>query len=98
MKGFRFYAESRDTVARLKERAAQGETVDCVALLIDDCDNGGRNWRYNPQGFSTAIQDNPHSYSLNGCSVEWLATECKRIPETLARKLAPQLFNRIGEG
>ena len=39
MKGFRFYAESRDTVARLKERAAQGETVDCVALLIGLPDN-----------------------------------------------------------
>lgn len=97
MNGFRFYAESRDTVAQLRARAEQGETLDCVALLIGDCDNGGRNWRYNPQGFSVAIQGNAFSYSLNGCSVEWLATECKRIPESLARDLAPQLFARIGE-
>lgn len=87
MKGFRFYAESRDTVARLKERAENGEHVDCLALDISD-----DRWRYNPGAVSTAILNSPSSVGYNSVSLEYLAKKCKRIPESLARSLHPELF------
>lgn len=93
MKGVRFYAESRETVARLKERAANGEKVACFALDIEDVN--GRSWRYNPGGAGLAIDGVFSSVCYTSCSLDWLRTKCKRIPESLARKLHPELISYL---
>lgn len=90
MKGFRFYAESRETVAQLKARAERGERVPCFALHIED-----PRWRYSPGGAGCAIEGVPGSVGFTSCSLDWLRTKCKRIPEGLARELHPELFTYL---
>jgi len=90
MKGFRFYAESRLTVAKLTARANAGERVECLALDISESD--GRAWRYNPGAVSVALTGDPGSLGYGVVSLEYLAKRCKRIPEPLARRLHPELF------
>lgn len=112
MKGYRFYAampEARGsksaskanpfdpwTVARLKEKAADGFKTDLVAVLVND--TGAPYWQGatgNMDAVSTAIEGNAFSYCFCSVGREWLAKRCTRVPEDLARQLSPELFTYL---
>ena len=108
MKGFQFYAvmpESRGsksaskhfphdpfTAKRLKQKAAENPAFrhECFALHTEEI--AGRSWRYNPGGAGLVLDGVPSSIAYTGCSLDWLAKRCVRIPESLARQLHPELF------
>ena len=113
MKGYRFYAvmpESRGsksaskrhpfdpwTVARLKEKAAEGFRCDLVALALDE--KGRVYWERagtdRMSAIATAIEGDHLSYMYCGISRAWLAKRATRIPAELARQLSPEFFARF---
>lgn len=91
------------TVAALESRADAGEfaghlvnLAPCVTAV--ELDDSGRPVWNNDGTFgivAAAIDGNHHSYGYCSASREYLAKRCVRIPETLARKLSPELFNYL---
>lgn len=101
MKNFRFYAEMPEerksksaskanpfrpwTVATLRDMAAIGSKCDVIAV------------HKNGESVGTAIAGNEYSYVwLSTYDRGYLRKRTTRIPEALARQLAPQLFARLG--
>lgn len=87
-------------VKALNERAKQGFRCDLVAVYL--AENGRPYWGRASGGDSdcmdsmtTAIEGNPLSYCGAMVSRDYLRNRCTRIPENLARQLAPALFSRL---
>ena len=111
MKGYRFFAEMPEarksksaskanpffpwTVKALAQKSAEGFTATCIAVYLDEFGRPIYSGDGCLEGMSVAIDSNHYSYSTNGMSREYLAKRCTRIPESLARKLSPQLFQRL---
>lgn len=111
MKGYHFFAEMPEarksksaskanpffpwTVKALKSKAGEGFTATCIAVYLDDFGRQLYTHGGYIEGMSVAIDGDHYSYSTNGMSREYLSKRCTRIPESLARKLSPQLFQRL---
>jgi hypothetical protein len=112
MQGYRFFAvmpEARKsksaskanpfdpwTVARLREKAADGFTCDLIAVDLDE--QGKPLWQgstLNMDATAPAFEGNPYTYQGCGVSRDYLAKRATRIPEALARQLSPLLFQNL---
>ena len=98
MNGYRFYLEFDSKAAKRKSgRENTGHTGNCLALAAD------REFTYIMNGgiFTeglTAVYFSPNS-PVNWSSVHWdyLREKCKRISESKAREIHPELFQRLDE-
>lgn len=110
MKGYRFYAEMPQdrkskvkpdffpwTVAALTTRANLGYRADIVAIYLDEWNRPIYSNAGYLEGATVAIEGNAFSYTTDGMSRDYMRKRCTRIPESLARKLSPQLFNYLGD-
>lgn len=112
MQGFRFFAvmpEARKsksaskahpfdpwTVARLRDKAADGFTCDLIAVHLDE--RGKPMWQgstLNIDCTAPAIEGNQYTYCGCGVARDYLTTRATRIPESLARQLSPMLFQNL---
>ena len=106
MKDFRFYAVLQEertgkhatkkhnafTRATMKQAIAFGQSCECLALDISDS-----RWRYNPFAASCVLSYNLDAIAFSGVSLDYLATRCVRISESMARALHPQLFRYLDD-
>lgn len=84
------------TIARLSAKAADGFRCDLIAVYL------GADGRPIYQGkghvveaMATAIEGNALSYCTTGVDLSYLRNRSIRISEELARKLSPELFQRL---
>lgn len=101
MKGLRFYAEYPEGVSK---RRPTSEAVNVIALMIPE--DGSSEWYSRPScepGESmilgeclAAVFDHPNS-DVAGTVVarDYLNKRAKRVPERVARKIHPRLFERL---
>lgn len=81
----------RTTIRQLREAAERGERCNVVALML------GREHQcadYSQECLSATFIHADSDTSLGSVSHEYLRG-CRRIPESLARKLHPRLFARL---
>ncbi|HEX8838171.1 MAG TPA: hypothetical protein VF748_14615 [Candidatus Acidoferrum sp.] len=101
MKGVRFYVEcgeespigKRNTVRQIWDRANEGWQINCVALFTEP-----DRWRHNGGNIEALLATfyyKNSDVSLGSVSRVYLQRKCKRVPEALARKLHPRLFERL---
>lgn len=86
MKGIRFYEEFEN-----KRKGVSAGNV--TAVILDDRGQPQRNGdgTYTCIG---AVFHTPNSgVATTACSPEWLAENCKRVPEKRAREVHPLLFS-----
>lgn len=111
MKGIQFYAvmpeERRSksaskayphdpfTARGLKLKAAADPDFRHACLAVDTSADGGRSWRYDPSALCTVIGGNLKALCWSGVSLDFLRARCVRIPESLARRIHPQLLRRL---
>lgn len=84
------------TVKALAERAGERGLCDVLALPLDE--SGLPLW-HNRADFldliTTAIEGDDSSYGYASGTMEFIRTRCTRVPESLARELAPRLFRYL---
>lgn len=104
MKGYRFFAEMPQdrksksasksfphfpfTVKALKDKAETGFRCCVTAVILDNSGN-------DVEMIAAAIDGNHYSYGYTSGSRDYLRSRCVRIPESLARKLSPEIFAHI---
>lgn len=100
MNGFRFYADLTGTnpalplrtpVRQLRLLGEAGQHVNCVALLIGD---EHRNHDGTQEALAGTFSHPNSDVSLGSVRHDYLR-RCRRIPESIARKLHPRLFARL---
>jgi hypothetical protein len=91
MKGYRFYLEYSDSKAKRRSgKGASGEHKGTVIAVDPDGFWGGHAYIHEAVG---AVLDYPNSpVATTGCVPEYLREQCKRISETEARRIHPELF------
>lgn len=111
MKGIRFFAalpEERGsksaskqypmqpwTVKTLRGIADAGKYADCVAVYTDRsqwCMHGGS---VQCEAVAGVYSHENSACTTTSVGLEWLRKRCVRVPEDLARKLHPALFNYL---
>ena len=91
MKGYRFYLEYETPAdKRTGTVLAPGKhTGNVVATDLDTRHRGGF------EGLSSVYAHADSPVNWGALPFDFLATRCRRIPETLARLIHPQLFARL---
>lgn len=98
MNGYRFFVDlpgticdpplpSKITVRHLRELGEAEQYVNCIAVVVR---GGAMTMRA-----VTAINVHPNSKTAPIHIAESYLRDCKRIPENIARKLHPKLFERL---
>ena len=103
MKGYRFYVEFENNAE--KRRTTLNSSLlkfprNCIALFLDEnnkpiyqIDNKGITY----EGFVAVFFHQNSPVNVSGISAKYLDEKCKKCSEKLARKLHPELFNRIDD-
>lgn len=84
------------TVKALRTRAEESG-FQCAVTAVELDENGRLCWndRDSFGMVAQAISENPYSYGYCSGSREYLRKRTTRIPESLARKLSPELFTYL---
>jgi len=84
MKGVRFYEEFHDA----RKRRSTGN---CLAIFPDNYAHG----EY--EAYVAAMAEPNSMPASGGVSIEVLRTKCKRVPESRARRVHPNLFRWLDD-
>lgn len=98
MNGYRFFADLPGTaslpalgpkpVSQLKFFGETGQHVNCIALVVND------NGRTTSRAMGATHTEPNSDTAFDRVAAEYIG-RCVRIPETIARKLHPKLFERL---
>lgn len=102
MEGFRFYLEYPDPASKREGTVKKpgNHSGNVLAVILQ---SGGREESFISRGeimveCITAVYFTPNSdVCCSSCSIGYLRSNCKRIPEQLARKIHPKLFQYLEE-
>ena len=100
MKNYRFYLEYATPAEKrkgtVKNPGNHSGTV--LALLLDDNNRPFYQGQSLNMDCISSVQAIPNSgVCFSGCSRGYLAENCRRIPERLARQIHPALFTHLEE-
>ena len=94
MNGFGFYLEYPSSAAKKKStvKKPEGDSGNVIAVYGDIFFSSNKPCR---ECLSAVYSHRNSQVCVNAVSMDYLQERCKRIPESLARKIHPALFERL---